>query len=188
MKGTHTTLITASDKTIFYDYKKAKEIFAKLKVKQFSLKDLVLILLYAQKKPIHGRILLMKELFLLYEEILSEKVENPKFVPYRFGPYSFHLTELMSNLQFAGYLKISGRRNSRNESFEITKKGIKDIQAVYNRFPKTTRIIIERQRKGWDQLGTHGILNYVYLNYKKYKTKSLLKNKYKDIDWGLGTA
>ena len=184
-----TTLITKTkDDTIFYDYKKAKEVFAKLKAKPISLVGLILLLLYAQDKPIHGRILFMKELFLLYHEILSKKVEDPKFVPYIFGPYSFHLTELINNLQIDGYLKVTGKRNARNESFMITEKGKKRIRPVYKRIPKTTCKVIERQRKGWDQLGTHGILNYVYTNYKKFKTKSLLKNRYKDIDWGLGTA
>lgn len=178
----------ASDTTKFYNYEEAKKVFAELKIKEFSLRDLIMILLYAQEKPIHGRILLMKELFLLYKEILSKKTENPKFVPYRFGPYSFHLTEIVSYLQIGGYLTVSGKRNSKNESFRITNKGIKHISPIYKQIPTQTRKVIERQRKGWDQLGTHGILNYVYQNYKDYKTKSIIKNRYKDIDWGLGTG
>ena len=95
---------TASDKTKIYDYRKAEKILPRLKTKKFSMKDLVLMLLYAQDKPIHGRILLMKEIFLLYRRQMYKQSQDPKFVPYRFGPYSFHITELVGTLNGDGIL------------------------------------------------------------------------------------
>lgn len=177
-----------SDNTKFYSYKKAEAVFATLKAKPLSLRDLVLILLHAQNKPIHGRILLMKELFLLYQEVLSQKTEDPKFVPYRFGPYSFHLTEVVSTLFYDGLIEVRGKKNSKTESFIITEKGNKQIRPLFNQFSSQVKETIKENRKGWDQLGIHGILNYVYTKYRKYKKKSLIKNRYKDIDWGHATG
>jgi len=180
--------ITASDKTKIYDYATAQKIFPKLKTKKFSRTDLVLILLYAQKKSIHGRILLMKELFLLYNRILKINTQDPKFVPYRFGPYSFHLTDLLTTLNVDGYLQVKGRKNSNSESFSLTDKGQKNAKKLFNKLSKSQKDEISIKRKGWDQLGTEGILNYVYTHYPIYKAKSVIKNRYKDVIWGKGTG
>lgn len=175
---------TASDKTRLYNHEKAKKIFAELKSKKFSLKDLIMILLYAQDNPIHGKTLLIKELFLLYKRVLSEKTQDPKFVKYRFGPYSFHLMETVTTMNSDGYLEVKGRRNSNSESFRLTNKGKKHAKEIFNKLPTTTKKDVIKKRKGWDQLGTDGILNYVYTHYPSYKSKSVLKNRYKDIIWG----
>jgi len=182
------TVITASDKTKIYNYEKAEEVFPKLKTKKFSRTDLVLILLCAQEKSIHGRILLMKELFLLYNKILKTNTQDPKFVPYRFGPYSFHLTDLLSTLHVDGYLQVKGRKNSNSESFSLTDKGQKYAKTLFNKLSKSQKNEITIKRKGWDQLGTDGILNYVYTHYPKYTVKSIIKNRYKDVIWGKGTG
>lgn len=181
-------LVRASDKTTFYSYEKAKEVLQTLDVKPFSPRDLIFIILFAQDKPIHGRILLMKEMFLLYQRILLDIIDDPKFVPYRFGPYSFHLTELIHNLRNDGFVKIEGKPNSRSESFSLTQKGKTHAQKIFDKIPSDTQETIKEKRKGWDQLGVDGILNYVYTHYKSYKEKSVLKNRYKDITWGRGTG
>lgn len=181
-------VLEASDKTKFYDYEQSKKILRTIRAKQYSPTDLIFIILSAQNKPIHGRILLMKELFLLYNRIMLENSENPKFVPYRFGPYSFHLTELVHTLRDDGFIKIDGKVNSRSESFSLTEKGLRRGKIIFKRLSIDKQKIIQEKRKGWDQLGVDGILNYVYTHYKKYKANSVLKNRYKDIVWGKGSG
>ena len=176
--------LTTSDNTKIYDFKNAEKIFSDLKIKEFSRGDLILIILAAREQPIHGRILLMKEMFLLYQKLLKPKTEDPKFVPYRFGPYSFHLTELIHILNIEGLLEIKGRRNSNSESFKLTTKGRKEGKKVLKKLDKSEQKQIIENRKGWDQLGTAGILNYVYIRYPDYKVKSFSKNRYKDVIWG----
>lgn len=178
------SVVIASDKTEIYSYEKAEEIFANLKIKKFSRSDLVMIILAAREQSIHGRILLMKELFLLYQKMLKPKTQDPKFVPYRFGPYSFHLAELLTTMSNDGLLEIKGRRNSNSESFNLTPKGKKKSNAIFKKLTKVEQKEIQEKRKGWDQLGTDGILNYVYTHYPKYKVKSIIKNRYKDVIWG----
>lgn len=175
---------TASDKTKIYSHRKASKIFQDLEPAKFSLHDLIMILLYAQDKPIHGRTLLIKELFLLYMRQLRNDTQNPKFVPYRYGPYSFQLMESVNALNLSGYLQIAGRKNSKAESFTLTDKGKKIAKKIFDKLKKETKNKIIEQRKGWDQLGTDGILNYVYTHYPKYKKKSILKKRYKDVIWG----
>lgn len=87
-------------------------------------------------------------------------------------------------MYFDGYVQVKGRRNSNSESFSLTDKGKKFAKKTFNKLNRFTRNEIIEKRKGWDQLGTDGILNYVYTHYPKFKKKSLLKNRYKDILWG----
>ena len=115
---------------------------------------------------------------------LSKETQNPKFVPYRFGPYSFHLMEMIHTLNLNGHIQVKGRRNSNSESFNLTPKGTKYAKKVFNKLSKRMQNEIIETRKGWDQLGTDGILNYVYTYYPHYKKNSILKKRYKDIFWG----
>jgi len=143
-----TLVTTASDKTKLYSHKKAEKVFLKLKSKKFSIRDLVLILLYAQDKPLHGRTLLTKELFLLYKSILFEKSQDPKFVKYRLGPYSFHLMEMISTSSSDGLIQVKGRRNSNSESFRLTQKGKKYAKKIFNEVSASTRKEIIQKTKG----------------------------------------
>ena len=174
----------ASDGTRIYSYKEAVEVFDALEVETFSISDLVLIVLGAQDKPVHGRTLLMKEVFLLYEEVLKDKSYNPRFVKYRLGPYSFHVKEALSVLSTDGLLERSGRPNSNSESFRLTARGSKIAAEVMEKLSESERRLVSERRAGWDQLGTSGILNYVYTKYPEYKEKSVLKARYADVVWG----
>ena len=66
--------------------------------------------------------------------------------------------------------------------------GQKYSKTLFNKLPKSQKNEIAIKRKGWDQLGTEGILNYVYTHYPKYTEKSVIKNRYKDVIWGNGTG
>lgn len=174
----------ASDGTRIYTYDQAVEEFDALEVPEFSLRDLVLVVLGAQDKPVHGKTLLMKEVFLMHEEVLKSRSSDPNFVPYRFGPYSFHVAGLLRELAADGILEVRGRANSNSESFRLTAKGRKMAAKVMKRLSKGEREAVSAKRMGWDQLGTHGVLNYVYKHYPRYKEKSIVKKRYKDVVWG----
>ena len=155
-----------------------------------TLRDMVLILLYAQKdKPIHSRIMLFKEVFLLYKEVLSRYTNNfiiqdPKFFGYKYGPYSFELAEVVKQLYWNGLIDIYGRTNTRKETLELTPKGAEEAQRIFNSLPRELQEEIRKMRIGWDQLGIDGILRYVYRNYSDYAKQSEIKDKYKEVLWG----
>jgi len=180
-----------ADETKLYPFDMVEVALREYK-KQAKLlvRDVILLLLYAIKdKPIYGRTMLMKQVFLTYEEILKKHgivFQDPKFVPYKFGPYSFIVTQVLEDLHFAGYIRIEGRRNTKKEKFLLTDAGIKEAYRRFQTLPPKIREEIVKKRIGWDQLGTRGILNYVYTKYPKYKEKSEIKKKYKEIIWGQG--
>lgn len=179
-----------SDETEVFSYKEATAVAKKRKVPDLLVRDLILLLLYARKdKPIYGRTMLMKQVFLLFEEILRKynlKVQNPKFVPYYYGPYSFTVAKVLEDLSFAGYIKIEGKKNTRKEKFMLTNQGLREIDKKWNKLDENLRKEIEKHRIAWDQMGTDGILNYIYTYYPEFKEKSKIKDKYKEIKWGRG--
>ncbi|MBO8182775.1 MAG: hypothetical protein H0Z28_08290 [Archaeoglobus sp.] len=180
------------DKTKLYSIDEFKNLLKRSPQNKILVRDAILMLLAARnRKPIYGRTMLMKQIFLLYEEILKKyglKFQDPKFVPYRYGPYSFAVMQVLEDLDFAGYIKIEGRKNSRKERFMLTEKGLSEIINKFRTLDDKVQREIEEKRIGWDQLGTNGILRYVYQNYPKFKEKSELKEKYKEIEWGKGKA
>jgi len=184
-----------SDGTRLYS---AKEFDAILRNKKsgdkgkITLSDMILILLFAQKdKPVYGRTMMMKELFLVFKEVAPEhgiRTQDPKFISYRFGPYSFTIMNILDSLWFANFIDVEGRKNSKKERFVLTKEGKKEAAKSFKELPETFKRELKERRIGWDQLGTTGILRYVYLNYPKYKDRSQLKERYQDIIWGTGRA
>ena len=185
-------ILKLSDGTEILPYKEAIAIAEKRESPDLLVRDLILLLLYARRdKPIYGRTMLMKQIFLLFEEVLKKfelKVQNPKFVPYHYGPYSFTVAKVAEDLAFAGYIKIEGKKNTRKERFVITERGIHEIEEKWSKLNEKLKKEIEKHRIAWDQMGTKGILKYVYAYYPKFKEKSKIREKYNDIKWGRGTG
>ena len=175
-----------NDGTLAYTFKEANEMLNALKPKQFTIADTTMILLYAQhEKPICGRVLLVKEFFLLVKEILNEyDIQDPQFVAYRYGAYSFSLGSVLSNLEFLGYMARMGNKNSKNEQFKLTNKGKEVASEIWDNLSKDIQNEIATKRMGWDQLGRDGILRLVYRKYPKYARNSYIKGRYKEISWG----
>lgn len=179
------------DGTIIYDYNEAKEVIEKIGKPKITATEAILLLLSSTKKPVYGRTLLFKELFLLEKEILEmelgkDEIDKMQFVPFRFGPYSFRVGHLLDELELLGLIERRGKRNTRAESFSITEKGEKLISGLVRALPDGLLDQIRKLRIGWDELGTDGILRYVYQHYPEYKERSDLKEKYKTITWGRG--
>lgn len=174
------------DKSTFYFYDIAKEVFNKTKGKKILIPDTILLLLYAQPdNPINGRISLMKQVFLLNNEILkNEDVQDGRFVKYYYGWYSFQVTNDVKNLEFLGYLSRKGKANTKLEQFQITEKGRAYISELFFSLSIDMQKMIMEKRKGWDQLGCDGILRYMYAKYPESIERSRLKEKYKPIRWG----
>lgn len=156
----------------------------------YSLRDVVLFLLYTHpKRPICGRIMITKQVFLAIKEVLDDRhVENPKFVPYRYGPYSFTLTHALSNMRYDGLIDVRGKKNTQSELFMLTDRGMKIAGDKFGILPKEQQIILADKRKSWDQLHQKGILSYVYDRYPEYTVTSRIAHIYKSITWGRGTG
>ena len=156
----------------------------------YSLRDVILFLLYAHsERPICGRIMVTKQVFLAIKEVLGDPhVENPKFVPYRYGPYSFTLTHTLSNMRYDGIVDVRGKKNTQSELFLLTDRGLKTAGDKFSTLPEEQQGVLVDKRKSWDQLHQKGILSYVYDRYPEYTSNSRIAHIYKSITWGRGTG
>ena len=185
-KSKDTEDINYKDGTLVYTFEEANELLKEIEPKKFTIADTALILLFAQpEKPIFGRVLLVKEFFLLVKEVLGRyNIQDPQFVAYRYGAYSFALGETLNNLEFLGYIERSGRKNARCEQFVLTEKGKEVASRLWDELSKDTQDEIIIKRMGWDQLGRDGILRLVYRKYPEYTKNSYIKGRYNNISWG----
>ena len=114
----------------------------------------------------------------------TERVEDCKFVPYQFGPYSFHVETTLENLAMSGLISRSGKKGTTMESFKVTPRGSRAIRNKYLSLSSELRRKISESRKGYEEFSTDGILNYVYTNYPQYSVQSRIANRYKSMTWG----
>lgn len=143
------------------------------------LKDSIILLLGAnQDSPIETRTVLYKELFLFYDEILSNpevkkyfNVVDPEFVPYIYGPFSFKMASDLGELIYDEVVSREGKKN--NEKFRITDFGISIYNKLKDKISSTqiSDLLIDKlkdKRIGWDQLGRRGLVNRIKDMYPKY--------------------
>lgn len=182
-------VIVLPDESRLYTIDKATIAIEGLEAPKFLLPELILALLYAQEKPLYGRTSMMKQIFLMVNEIVGkEYVEHPRFIPHKFGPYSYLVTNTLNNLEFTGMINRQGRRNARMERFSLTGRGSKEAREAFRDLPGNVQEELRDRRKGWDQLGREGILKFVYSRYPKFIERSVLKRRYKPIVWGRGVS
>lgn len=115
---------------------------------------------------------------------INNEIENCKFVPYLFGPYSFSVANKITNMISLGLIEKRKTDNTSTPKFFLTKEGENRIREKFDELPDKTKEKLLKLRKGWDQYGRKGILNDVYNNYSQFTKKSRINNKYKIIKWG----
>ncbi|MEM2363841.1 MAG: hypothetical protein QXQ20_09130, partial [Candidatus Nezhaarchaeales archaeon] len=51
--------------------------------------ELILLVLGVVDKPVQGKVVIQKEIFLFYQELKDKlKIIDPRFVPFKYGPFS----------------------------------------------------------------------------------------------------
>ena len=165
--------------------KRASIEYETIKPVEYTSSDLILLLLFSQDKSIRGKLILFKELFVFEKEIFkNQNIENCKFIPYYYGPYSFYMANKLDTLIQFGLIDVDRVRNV--VEFSLTKEGKKEIKSKYLKLPVPVRRKMEELRKGLDQHGVQNILKAVYNKpkYQDYIVKSRIAHRYKLITWG----
>ncbi len=150
----------------------------------FTLRDVVLFLLYADEEPIKGKIRQMKEVFLALKEILPKQDFQPvMFEKKQYGPYSEEVEHTIDQLTFANYVEIQGNKQSNEFTLKITSKGASYIRNKFDNLPINVQKGLKQKREEWDSFTPSGIIHYVYIHNEEFLENSVLKNRYKKLDW-----
>lgn len=159
--------------------------------------DSIILLLYARReRAIMGRTVMQKELFLMYNEILTKKEfaelrrVDPNFVPYKFGPFSFKMSSALASLIFRGKVAKSGVKNW--EKFYITEDGkhlaIELMSTFPNELVSNLLETLYTKRKGWDQLGRRGLIIRTKMLFPQYYEFSIIGDRYSNALRALGAS
>jgi uncharacterized protein YwgA len=133
--------------------------------------DWVLALLYANnRKPLHGKLMLVKEVFLIAKEMAPSLDAELQFFPYDLGPYSKILAERVDALVQKGLIEVENRGG--DFVFHLTQEGQRQAEQVMGKLTDELKSALERKRRAWDQLGYRGIVRLVYTRYPEYTGKS----------------
>lgn len=155
---------------------------------RFTVADVVLLLLYADPRPIRGKILQMKQVFLALREILPESdVEPVRFEPRRSGPYSEDVEDAIEQLVFTNYAAISGG-SRRDYELSITPRGRAYAAGVFDALSPAVREKLAQKRREWDTLTPAGMMRYAYVHNPELLANSALEGRYRGMDWGTGGA
>lgn len=135
--------------------------------------DLIKLLIYAKgtmlwyNENIPSRTHLQKEMFLLLRETVFQKVEEYKFVPHYYGPFSRELDSDLNELVASGLVNDS-------DGFILTPEGFKDAHALWNRLDQPHKAALSRIKERYNRLASEKLLDYVYEKYKKYTVESAI--------------
>jgi len=144
--------------------------------KHLSAEDWVLALLSVVDKPIHGRLMLVKEMFLIAKEIDSKLDKELNFFAYDLGPYSKVLAQKLNEMVSKELIEAASNVGEEGEfTFSLTPKGRQEAERVLGELPNEVQELLRKKRRGWDQLGYRGIVRLVYSKYPEYAGRSRIR-------------
>ncbi len=150
---------------------------------RYSLLDVILLLLYADRDPIKGKTRQIKQVFLALKEVLPKNSTQPViFKPKRFGPYSEEIEYSVDQLAFSNYVSILGKKTSNDFSTKIEKKGTDYIKNTFEGLSPELQSTLREKRHEWDTFTSTGIMNYVYIHNKEFLENAILKKRH-TMDW-----
>lgn len=146
-----------------------------------SVEDALLLLAgtYPEIK-IPGKLMAQKEMFLFEKSFAPEYRVNlhpMAFVPYRLGPYSRRVDQAIGNLQLRGLIEIQPLSGGRGKAYLLTEQGKILAEEKKTLVPPEVWEQLRRRRRGWDELGSRGLLKLVYQKFSAYSSQSEIKDE-----------
>jgi uncharacterized protein YwgA len=126
---------------------------------------------------IKGKTRLQKIIFLLQQELGITIFE---FKPYRFGPFSSQLNEIIDSLLNQGLLqmqksKFSSLEEKSIEIVSLTNEGIAKAEQVIESLDNVTRITARILAKHYAMVPLTYLIAYIYAKYPDFTTLSEIK-------------
>ena len=118
---------------------------------KLTVDDVVLLLLYADPRPMRGRDSQVRQVLLAATGVLrGSGVEPALFRGGRAGPSAAHVDDAVEQLVFSNRVRMSGDRGSRDFAIEITPRGRTAIREKYESLPPAVRGELSQRRAEWD--------------------------------------
>lgn len=148
-----------------------------------TVEDWILILLaVTENKAISGKLMFVKELFLLEKEVfplITGRNESFQFYPYDYGPYSTKFARKLNELIREEYVEAIPipETDEENFQFKLTEAGLRKAEEAMKKVTPEFVEMLRNKRRGWDQLGHFGITRRVYSRYPEYTIRSKIREE-----------
>jgi len=126
--------------------------------------------------PIEGHIMLMKQSFILFKEIVPALSEEAHFFPHQWGPYSNVVAEQINAFVNQGYIRVY--KEGRSEVFVLTEEGMRLAQGTTQGIAGDILQDISRMKRTTQEIGLKRVLRFVYSQYPQYSRRSRGKDAY----------
>lgn len=176
-----------------------------------SVMDAILLLIYVkgttgkENEKIRGITRLEKLIFLLKEDTtIGKSLQEIKFEPYDYGPFSSDIYDSLEALKSYNFLKteeiptkyyseiadgIKGEEDGaiegsfldkkfdKVEVYSLNERGIEIAKALYNELADEEREEIEKIKKKFNSIPFLSLLRYVYSQYPESASKSKIRDE-----------
>jgi uncharacterized protein YwgA len=147
--------------------------------KPLSAEDIVLSILYAERgKPIRGKLVFMKTVFLSIKQVFREYEREFRFIPYDYGPYSQTFARILNELLERGLVESSvadiGEGKIRYD-YCLTSSGRTKAGLSYGKLSLDQKSTLENLKMQLAELGYRDFLRYVYARYPEYAVSSKIR-------------
>ena len=119
-------------------------------------------------EPIDGSIKLMKEAFLLREELKDKKFYD--FVPYDFGPCSFEIYKDINLFVKEGIVKEEKRKLF--SIYSINNSRMDFVSALFDKLNPEVQGTIRTIKKTYNNLSYYRLISFVYERFPSYRKLS----------------
>ena len=155
---------------------------AELKLPERSTSDWLLVLLGADNgRPILGRTVFVKELFVVGKEVVPQVDLKFEFFPSRYGPYSERFPPSLRELLRSGLISEQKAPAASAElegitrfDYSLTPDGVETASGLVAGLPPILFARISDYKRSLTSLGFWGLIHYVYANYPEYTVASEL--------------
>lgn len=138
--------------------------------------DLVLLTLYLSGQKIEGSTIFHKLIFVLTKEHVRKLYYKFKFIPWKFGPWSLVLGDILKKLALSG--KVDIYRDGKKIVYKLTPLGVQYVEKeILNNLSENELDELKEKIDALLQAGYEGILGYVYRNYPEYAVNSEIRDR-----------
>lgn len=139
----------------------------------------MLAVLYAEKhRPVRGKLMLMKTMFIAAKEIVPEADQVLAFYPKDYGPFSREVAKAVEDLAKKGLIVARGGgedRETDRTDFYLAPAGSEQGEKVFLRLQPESQERLRELRAGAEEMGYSGIVRYVYAKYPEYISASKIR-------------
>ncbi len=148
---------------------------------KLSPEEWVLAVLFAGKnRPVRGKLMLMKTMFIAAKEIVPAADPVLAFYPKDYGPFSREVARAIEELARTGLVLARGGRGDKDTDrtdFFLTGEGVAEGERVLRRLAPDIQQRLRELREGAEEMGYSGIVRYVYAKYPEYATASKIRKE-----------